>query len=133
MSTVRSAFIELLKTSPAITSLLGVLEGSSIPVIFSGIIPETAKNMPALCLTGGTGDILASTLNEQNYNLNVYAETEDEAEVVRNTIMELLDDTACTILGVTMRLRLTGSVSVPNPTETEVNAPLAVRVTYWGD
>lgn len=130
MSTVRSAFLELLKQTPDITDLLGVIEGSSFPVVFGGEIPKTVKNMPALCLTGGSSDILPSTIGEQNYTLNVYAETEDEAEEVRNKIMTLLDDNSFIKLGVVMRLRLTGLVSIPNPTETEVNAPLSVRVTY---
>jgi len=110
-----------------LTALLGVYQGTVIPLIKGGILPETETGLPAL-----TFDVEPSTktnfLSDNNFLINVYAETARESYLVAKTIIDQFNQCQNVVSGYNAYTTCSILTQVTDPTSKEVNTPVEFRL-----
>lgn len=117
-----------------ITSLLGKFHGTSIPLIKSGILPETETETP--CITFYMNNLDPENfLNDMSFTLNCYAENSenkydayDKSNELANTIVKELNQKNSGIDGYQARTTARILTSIQSPGNKEVNTPVEVRI-----
>jgi hypothetical protein len=116
-----------LQSNTAITDLLGVYGGTSIPLISGGILPEVETDLPAIVYYNDNM-LTDRSIEDTSFTINCYAETERESFLLARTILQELNGgqsfangypitTTCSILAV-----------IPDPTANEVNTAVVMRL-----
>ncbi|MGB3512161.1 MAG: hypothetical protein WBA93_23570 [Microcoleaceae cyanobacterium] len=121
----------VLQGESEITSLLGVYQGTDIPLIKRGILAEVETDLPAITITSPSGD-LEDGKEDCLMTINCYAKTEDESYKVARKVLHKTNKHQYT--KGQYSATMTGQIfpSVPDPNANEVNTPLEIRVFKIG-
>lgn len=125
----------ILQTNSNITSLLGVYQGTSIPLIKGGDLPETETDLPALTFYNNNMDTNRE-IEDSVFTINCYAgntdsTTEDASRnsflVAKTIVKELNGGQSCADgYAVTTTCRILATI--PDPTAKEANTAVEIRL-----
>ena len=121
----------VLQSKTAITSLLGVYQGTTIPLIKGGILAESETDLPAITFYNNISDNM-DNYEDSSFTVNCYAETERESFILARTVLKELQQHQETIGSYSATI--TGNIitSIPDPTANEVNTAVEIRLFNIG-
>ena len=117
----------MLQNNSTLTALLGKFEGTSIPLIEGGVLPEQETDLPAIVFEGEPSSKL-NFLGNFNFLLNVYTSTAREGWLIANTIIDEFNQCQTPIDGYFTQTTCNILTSVIDPTSKEVNTPVEFRL-----
>ena len=117
----------LLLGNTTLTALLGTYNGTSIPLIIGGVLPETEAGLPALVFEGEPSS-KEFFLGNYTFLINVYAATARESWLVANTIIEEFNQCQNPINGYFTQTTCSILTQVVDPTNKEANTPVSFRL-----
>lgn len=121
----------ILQNNSTITSLLGVYQGTTIPLIKGGVLPETETDLPCIVFNN---DSYEPNFNNQDslFTVNCYAETERESFILARTVVNELQSNQTTANGYPVTTTARILAVIPDPTAKEVNTAVEVRLFNIG-
>jgi hypothetical protein len=121
----------ILQNNTAITDLLGKYEGTDIPLIKGGVLPETETQMPCIVFYNNS---LESNFNNNDsfFTVNCYAEEDRDSFLLANTVVNELKGLQTTANGYPVTVQARIITAVPSPTDREVNTAVEVRLFNIG-
>lgn len=126
-----TALNAILQSNATITSLLGVYQGTTIPLIKGGILAETETDLPCITYYNNNNDIEGGR-ESSIFTVNCYAETERESYLLARTVLNELVNNQETHGAYSATI--TGNIltSIPDPTANEVNTAVEIRLFRIG-
>ena len=123
------ALAHLFFNNSAVTSQLGFLQGTSIPIIIGGEIAETETGLPAIEYYPENGDPKLF-LRDQKFFVNCYAKNTRDAYILSQTLIEEFNDSQYIADGYPIRLNCNTLITVVDPGTKQVNTPVEFRVVH---
>lgn len=126
-----TALSAILQNNTNITDLLGKYEGTNIPLIKGGVLPETEIQMPCIVFYNNS---LESNFNNNDsfFTVNCYAEEDRDSFLLANTVVNELKGLQTTADGYPVTVQARIITAVPSPTDREVNTAVEVRLFNIG-
>lgn len=122
---------QILQSIPAITSLLGKYQGTTIPLIKGGVLPETETDLPAITFYNNSHDSEFNN-NDTFFTVNCYAKTERESFLLAKTVVDQLKGLQHCDDGYPVTLYPRIITAIPDPINKEVNTAVEVRLYNIG-
>ena len=122
-----TALNAILQGSTAITDLLGHYQGTTIPLIKGGVLPETETDLPCLTFYNNAMDS-EGKIEDTTFTINCYADTERNSFLLARTIVSEFNGGQSYSNGypITTTCRITAQI--PDPTANEVNTAVEIRL-----
>lgn len=121
----------VLQSKTAITSLLGHYQGTNIPLIKGGVLPEVETDLPCITFYTNSSDQMDNT-DYTSFTVNCYAETERDSFLLARTVLKELQQHQETFGSYSATI--TGNIltSIPDPNANEVNTAVEIRLFKIG-
>jgi hypothetical protein len=129
-----TALKAILFNNSNITSLLGHYQGTTIPLIKSGILPEVETALPCITFYMNNHDP-ENFLNDITFTVNCYAgnsagqyDAYDNSNDLAEVVVKELNQCDSGIDGYQARTTARILTTVPDPSGNEVNTPVEIRI-----
>lgn len=122
-----TALNAILQSNTAITSLLGVYQGTTIPLIKGGILAKTETDLPAIEFYNNSLETNRD-IEDTAFTINCYAETEKEAFNVARTVVKELNGGQSHVGSYCVTTTCNMTATVPDPAANEVNKIVEIRL-----
>ena len=126
-----TALNALLQSNTNITSLLSTYQGTAIPLIKGGVLPESETSLPALTFYHNGQE---KNFNQRltTFTINCYAETTRESFLIAQTIVNEYQSWFGVIAGYNLQTRANILATIPDPTANEINTAVEIQLTNIG-
>ena len=117
----------ILQTNTAITTLLGVYQGTTIPLIAGGVLAETETDLPCITYYNNNMDTNRK-IEDTTFTINCYASTERESFLLAKTVVTELNGGQSFANGYPITTTCRIIAQIPDPTIKEVNTAVEIRL-----
>jgi len=122
-----TALNAILQGNTAITDLLGHYQGTSIPLIKGGVLPETETALPCITFYNNSMDTNRS-IEDATFTINHYASTERESFLLARTTVSEFNGGQSHANGYPITTTCRIIAQIPDPTAKEVNTAVEIRL-----
>jgi len=117
----------ILQSNSTITNLLGHYQGTTIPLIKGGVLPETEIDLPCIVFNNDNLDPNAK-IEDSIFTVNCYADTERNSFLLARTVTNELNGGQSFANGYPVTTTCRILATIPDPTAKEVNTAVEMRL-----
>ncbi len=122
-----TALNAILQGSTAVTSLLGTYNGTSIPLIKGGVLPESEGNLPAI--TFYSNDFNTDRkIEDASFTVNCFADNERDSFLLARTVVREFNGGQSLADGYPITTTCNIITAVVDPTAKEINTAVEIRL-----